>query len=78
MKEPIFKGKELKERELKDREVKLKQRQKSYFWNQLLSINDIGKFEQKEMNKIRPINNTWCDWVNSLYFWSYKKKCRWF
>ena len=31
MKEPIFKGKELKERELKDREVKLKQRQKSYF-----------------------------------------------
>ena len=28
-----------------------------------MSIDDIDKFEEKEMKKIRPIKNTWCDWL---------------
>ena len=29
----------------------------------MVSIDDMDKFEQKEMKKIRPIKNTWCDWL---------------
>ena len=28
-----------------------------------VSIDDTGKFEEKEMKKIRPIKNTWYDWL---------------
>ena len=35
----------------KDREVKIKQN--------IVSIDDMDKFEQKEMKKPRPIKNTW-------------------
>ena len=28
-----------------------------------MSIDDIDKFEQNEMKKIRPIKNTWYDWL---------------
>ena len=28
-----------------------------------MSIDDVGKFEEKEMNKIRPIKNAWYDWL---------------
>ena len=30
-----------------------------------MSIDDIDKFEQNEMKKIRPIKNTWYDWLIS-------------
>ena len=29
----------------------------------ILSIDDMDKFEQKEMKKIRLIQNTWYDWL---------------
>ena len=29
----------------------------------MVSIDDMDKFEQKVMKKIRPIENTWCDWL---------------
>ena len=28
-----------------------------------MSIDDMDKFEQKEMKKISPIKNTWYDWL---------------
>ena len=28
-----------------------------------MSIDDMDKFEEKEMKKIRPIKNTWYDWL---------------
>ena len=29
----------------------------------IVSIDDVDKFEQKEMKEIRPIKNTWYDWI---------------
>ena len=29
----------------------------------MASIDDMDKFEQKEMKKIKPIINTWYDWL---------------
>ena len=29
----------------------------------MVSIDDMDKFEQKEMKKIRPNKNTWYDWL---------------
>ena len=29
----------------------------------MVSIDDMDKFEQKERKKIRPIKNTWYDWL---------------
>ena len=29
----------------------------------MMTIDDMDKFEQKEMKKIRPIKNTWYDWL---------------
>ena len=31
----------------------------------MISINDMNKFEQNEMKKIRPIKNAWYDWLIS-------------
>ena len=28
-----------------------------------MPTDEMDKFEQKEMNKIRPIKNTWHDWL---------------
>ena len=41
----------MKVRELKDKEV------------EIVSIDDMDKFEEKEMKKIRPIKNTWYNWL---------------
>ena len=30
-----------------------------------MSIDDMGKFEEKEMKKIRPIKRTWYEWLIS-------------
>ena len=29
----------------------------------MVSVDDMDNFEQKEMKKIRPIKNTWYDWL---------------
>ena len=50
---------ELKDRELNDKEVKIKRKIEDLFFK---SIDDVDKFEQKEMKKIRPIKKTWYDW----------------
>ena len=55
---------ELKNRELKDREVKIKREIEELFIKSIvLSIDDMDRFEKKEMKKIRPIKNTWYDWL---------------
>ena len=35
----------------------------------------MDRFEKKEMKKIRPIKNSWYDW---LINYIPEKKCRWF
>ena len=50
---------ELKDRELKDREVKIKREIEELFFKPIIvSIDDMDKFEQKEMKKIKPIKIT--------------------
>ena len=49
--------------ELKDREVKIKRDRRTIFKPVIVSIYDLDKFERKEMNNIRPIKNTWYDWL---------------
>ena len=47
---------ELKDIKLKDIEIKIKREKEELFLKPIiLSIEDVDKFEQKEMNKIRPI-----------------------
>ena len=47
---------ELKDIKLKDVEIKIKREKEELFFKPIiLSIEDVDKFEQKEMNKIRPI-----------------------
>ena len=54
----------MKDRELKDREVKIKKEIAELFFKPIMvSIDDMYKFEQKEMKKIRPIKNTWYHWL---------------
>ena len=54
----------LKDRELKDREVKYKREiQKLFFKPIMVSIDNMDKFEQKEMKKIRQVKITWYDWL---------------
>ena len=53
---------ELKERELKDREVKIKREIEELFFKPIIvSIDDMDKFEVKEIKKIRPVKNSWND-----------------
>ena len=65
MKEPISKVKnrllELKKDfiELKDGEVKIKREIEEIFYKPIIvPLDDMDKFEQKEMKKIRPIKTT--------------------
>ena len=63
---------------LKDREVKIKREIEELFFKQtVVSLDDMNKFEQKEMKKIRSIKNTWYDWLIN-YIPEPIKKCRWF
>ena len=69
----IFKGKEqrfritiffseLKEGELKDIEVKIKREIEELFFKPIIvSVDDMNKFEQKDIKKKRPIKNTCYD-----------------
>ena len=69
----------MKDSELKDRNVKIKRDKEELFFKLItVSIDDMDKFEQKEIKKIRPIRNTWYDWLIKLYSWDYKKNFRWF
>ena len=55
---------ELKDIELRDREVKIKREIQELFPKLIIaSIDDMDKFEKKEMKKIRPVKNTWYDWL---------------
>ena len=55
---------ELKDKELKDREVKVKREILELFSKPIIvSTDEMDKFEQQEMKKIRPIKNTWNDWL---------------
>ena len=55
---------ELKDRELKDREVKIKREIEELFFELIIvSIDDMDKFEQKEVKKMRPVKNIWYDWL---------------
>ena len=51
---------ELKDRELKDREVKIKRVIEELFFKPIIVyIDDMDKFEEKEIIKIREIKKTW-------------------
>ena len=55
---------ELKDRVLKNSDVKIKGEIEQLFCKLIIvSIDDMDKFEQKEMKKIRAIKNTWYDWL---------------
>ena len=54
----------MKDRELKDREVKIKREIEELFFKMtIVSIDDMKKFDQKEMKEKGPIKNTWFDWL---------------
>ena len=56
--------KELKERELKDREEKIKREIEELFYMLItVSKDDLDKFKEQEMKKIRPIKRNWFDWL---------------
>ena len=90
----IFKGKnivflelekyfiELKDRKLKDREANIKQAIDLFFKPIILSIDEMDRFEQKQMKKIRPIKNTCYDWLINYILQPIRRqavfKCRWF
>ena len=46
-------------RELKNK----KETEELLFKSIIVSINDMGRFEQKEMKRKRPSINTWYDWL---------------
>ena len=52
----------LKDRELKGTEVKIKRKIEELFFKSIIApIDDLKKFQVKEMKKIRPIKKTWYD-----------------
>ena len=54
---------ELKGKALKNIKVKIEREIKElFFYPIIVSIDDLDKFEEKEMKKIRAIKNTWYDW----------------
>ena len=55
---------DLKDRKLKDREVKIKKEIEELFFKPIIVFkDDKDKFEEKEIKKIRPVKNTWYDWL---------------
>ena len=54
---------DLKDRELKDRAEKIKREIEELFYKPIImSKYDMDKFEEQEINKMRPIKKTWYDW----------------
>ena len=55
---------ELKDRELKGRDKNIRREIEGLFFKLIIvSIDGMDKFEQKEIKKIRPLKNTWYDWL---------------
>ena len=48
---------------MKEREVKIEEIEELFFKLVIVSTYEMVKFEQKEMKQIRPIKNTWYDWL---------------
>ena len=52
---------------MKDREIKIKKEIEELFFKPIfVSMEDMDRFEKEEMKKkkkIRPIKNTWYDWL---------------
>ena len=60
----IFVYNKIYKRERKDREVKIKREIEELFFKPIIvSTDDMDELKQKEMKKIRPIKNTWYDWL---------------
>ena len=56
-------------RERKDREVKIKREIEELFFKPIMvSTDDMDELKQKEIKKIRPIKNTWYDWLIIWWF----------
>ena len=54
----------MKDRELKDGKVKNEKEIEGLFFKPIIvSTDDIDKFKEKEMKKVRPIKSTWCNWL---------------
>ena len=54
----------MKDRKLKDKEVKIKREIEELFFKPIIvSIDDMDKFDKKEMKKMRPIKSTCYDWL---------------
>ena len=50
--------------ELKDRELRIKREiEKLFFKPVIVLMDDMDKFEQKEIKEIRPIKNSWYNWL---------------
>ena len=57
---------EFKHRELRNRNVNIKREIKELFFKPItVFVDDMGKVEQKETKKKRPIKNAWCDWLSN-------------
>ena len=55
---------EFKSKELIDREVKIEREIEKLFFKPItVSIDDMDKFEQKEMKKKSPFKNMWYNWL---------------
>ena len=53
---------ELKDKELKDRAEKIQREIEELFYQAIIvSKDDMDKFEEQEMKKIRPIKRNWFD-----------------
>ena len=50
---------DLKDIELKDRVIKIKKE----IEKEIVFIEAMDRFEEEEMKKLRPIKNTWYDWL---------------
>ena len=56
----------MKKSELKDKEVKIKREIEELFFKPIVVyINDMDKFEEKEIKKIGPIKNALYDWLTN-------------
>ena len=54
---------ELKDTELKDRNIRIKNEIEELFTMPIIvNIDDMDRFEE-EMKKIRPVKNTWFNWL---------------
>ena len=61
---------------MKDREVKTKREIDELFFKPIIeSVDDMDINVKKEMKKIRPIKNTWYDWLINYIPESSNEKC---